>query len=271
MWSSSNDRFRHPFFPYVLAAAVTWPFLALMMSMALKYPPALHHGIIWSTIANSAMTCGSFRAQEVLALIRGQRSTHAMPSKYGEISLILLLALLSLVWTLLVVVYQISSIDNDVLFPVIALLLLCEDASFLPYRLHPLAVWAIVCTAWWYGSAVYNIFLRGLGDGITVAGVAPYSIFGWDEEVSIWVNNTPYLSILNAVLAILPFPAIYASMTKSQGVTQEVVFVLAIVSMASIIGGSIDCVRYLGLVGAVSAGYRCYMLSSNSRTQNSII
>lgn len=269
LWTS-KDRFRGLSYPLALALAIAWPFLAFSLSIVLGYPPALQHGIIWSSIVSTASTCCSFRLQQVLAVMRGTRSNHAYPTPWGELSLVLVLAMLCMTWTLLAVFHQVSAIDSDVFFPLSAVLLLLEDSSFMPSKVHPARALLMICSLWWCGSAVYHIFLRGLWDDV-LAGLVPYSLFGWDEEISIWLSSSLYLSALNAFLALLPLPAIMAS-AAGKRVSAEMCFILAVSCVAPVIGGSVDCVRYLGLAGMVSAGYRCYQLSSSgSKAKHSVI
>lgn len=270
LWSS-KDKFRTSLFTTVFLLAVFWPFAAFVLAWLWEYPPVLQHGLIWSSIVSTGSTCVSFRAQEVLALMRGNRSIHALPTRVGELSMILILALLCMIWTLLAIYLEISSIDSDVFFPVVALLLLFEDASFLPFRIHPIQAWTVVVTIWWYASAIYHLFLRGLDNPAVLEGLPPYSIFGWDEEISIWVTDSWYLPALNAFLSVLPLPALYVSIAKVKGVTEEMLFVLALVCIAAVVGGSVDCVRYLGLTGAIVAGWRCYSLHKTHKVVHSTI
>ncbi|RYH21427.1 hypothetical protein EON65_20720 [archaeon] len=269
LWGS-KDKLRHPLFPVLLIVAVLWPVVAYIVSYMAGYPPSLGHGIMWSTIVSTASTCASFRAQEVLALLRGSRTTHALTFKQVQISLILLMAVLCLSWTVLAVISESSAIDSDVLFPAAALLILCEDASFLPYKQHPFTLWTKIVTIWWYISVLYHIFFRGMGESV-LPGLPPYSLFGWDEEISIWVLDSPLLPLLNLFMAVVPLPALYAS-TRQAFFSEELLFVLALVSVAPIIGGSIDCVRYLGLLGVIAAGYACYTKAvGSSKAKHSVI
>lgn len=269
LWGS-KDKLRHPLFPVLLVVAVLWPVVAYLLSRTAGYPPALGHGIMWSTIVSTASTCASFRAQEVLVFLRGSRTTHALTFKQSQISLILLMAVLCLSWTVLTVASESSAIDSDVLFPAAALLILCEDASFLPYKQHPFTLWTKIVAIWWYISVLYHIFFRGMGESV-LPGLPPYSLFGWDEEVSIWVLDSSFLPLLNLFMAFVPLPALYAS-TRQGFFSEEILFVLALISVAPIIGGSIDCVRYLGLLGVAAAGYACYTKSvGTSKAKHSVI
>jgi hypothetical protein len=159
---------------------------------------------------------------------------------------------------------QTSLLDFDLFFPLIALLLLCCDSRALPYRWSPLETWSRLVVCWWYGSVIYHILLRGYQDRSEDPNMMippPYSLFGWDEEISIWTSPSTYLPILNLALSIVPYPAIYMGLRKHKSDTEETLFVMALLSLVAMIGGSIDCIRYLGIMGIVIGGYRCFEIN----------
>jgi len=76
---------------------------------------------------------------------------------------------------------------------------------------------------------------------------------------------------LNIALAILPLPAIAVSFLRRKADTEEMVFVLAILSCVSIIGAQCWSVRYLGMNGLMYAAFRCYEVGAIEKAGNRLI
>jgi len=91
--------------------------------------------------------------------------------------------------------------------------------------------------------------------------------------VSLWSSNTPYhwLPLLNLLLALLPLPAIAISFLRRKTDSEDVMFVLAILSCVSIVGAQCWSVRYLGMDGLLYAAYRCYEINAIHSAGNRLI
>ena len=89
----------------------------------------------------------------------------------------------------------------------------------------------------------------------------PYS-FGLfkDEDVSFWSSSSPYhwVPLLNLALALVPLPAVFMAFRRSKADTEEMAFVLAVLSCVSVVGAQCWSVRYLGATGLIFAAWRCY-------------
>jgi hypothetical protein len=81
-----------------------------------------------------------------------------------------------------------------------------------------------------------------------------------DEDVSFWSSGSPYhwVPLLNLALALVPLPAVFVAFRRSKTDTEEMTFVLAVLSCVSVVGAQCWSVRYLGATGLIFAAWRCY-------------
>lgn len=208
-----------------------------------------------------------------------------VPGSNGTRSAVAWVVTSAIIWALLVLYFQTTEIDADVLLPIVALcLFLTLDVSVIHNNwvfsalgwVRPSAIdfWAILCTIWWYFSLVYHVFImhyseRNLGADALIIEMQhrrimqPYSVFGWDSNVSIWSNVSLFLPLLNLGLAFIPLPGlIYALSPRLFQVAQEdIMFVLGVINLAALIGASVDCVRYLAILSAALCIYRSYAMT----------
>lgn len=272
LWNPKERAYPIVFQKMGYVAAISWPVLGFLFSEVVHHSNhVVRDGIVWSALLGSAMMTLSFRAREVLGFLRKDHTSAATPLVTfavgkNEYSLVFLTTIVTLAWVIMSMILQTSTLDNDVLFPVFALLIFCCESKVLPASISPGQMWCLLAVVWWYGSVVYHILLRGYGEDNDGLVIAPYSMFGWDEEISLWTSNLP---LLNLALAMVPYPAIFMSLRKNRNDTEEMLFVLAILSGVAVIGGSVDCIRYLGLVGVFAAGYRCFEISRSSGVNTS--
>jgi len=59
-------------------------------------------------------------------------------------------------------------------------------------------------------------------------------------------------------LALVPLPAVFMAFRRSKADTEEMAFVLAVLSCVSVVGAQCWSVRYLGATGLIFAAWRCY-------------
>jgi hypothetical protein len=254
----------------------------------------LRNGILWSALVGSFNMTLSFRAKEILnflhkdcnsstvvllTLFDGDALEYSKDSKRTkQMSLVFFNTLVVLMWAMAVMYFQCSDLDFDLFFPLIALLLFCCDSRALPFQWPPIYWWSSICAVWWYGSVFLHVFVMGWGKHhdqfYSINGVSsmpsfmllkPHSVFGWDEEISIWTSDSSYLPILNLALSIVPYPTIFIALRRQNGESEEMLFVLTLLSAVAIIGGSVDCVRYLGIMGVLSGGLRCYEIHKSKK------
>jgi len=126
---------------------------------------------------------------------------------------------------------------------------------------------------------VYAIFIRdfssewwtpsSLQHPSTFAGTGLFP----DEDVSVWSDNFSWFTVvLHVVLLIVPMPGLLLGcLFKRKEDSEEVLFVLATASALALIGSQINSIRYLGLVGAISAALRCYEIGAINRQRDRLI
>jgi hypothetical protein len=96
------------------------------------------------------------------------------------------------------------------------------------------------------------------------------SIFS-DADVSFWTSPSIWLPTINLALTLVPLPAIIFSFLRRKEDSEDVLFVLAILSALPVIGAQTTPVRLLGLVGAVYAAWRCYDIGQVNQKSNRLI
>lgn len=208
----------------------------------------------------------------------------------GGYSVVMITALLTILWTLLAIFRQTTAIDSDLFLPGMALILLvCDPQAVGKYARHtPVILWCCLVATWWYLSLVYHTMLYGYHEvevPVGLVDIHPTSIWGWDEQdISFWTNASVFLPCLNLALGGLTVPGLYLSYTRSllmnTGTTQssggsgghsahtaagvflkmEVFIICAIVSLASLIGSNLDCVRYLAVMSFLCCVYHAYLI-----------
>jgi hypothetical protein len=291
---SRRELKRSSWFMNSFLLSILFPWMILIVC----WQQSAHHhdyvvGVIWSVLISSMTMVGSFRGRELWTVLRSQdthlrewlnyaryriRHEHlifvSFPLKI-EISATNIMAFSSIIWSILALVFQTTVIDADLLVPVVALVIFACEPTTLPEKLIPLSIWMSFSSIWWIGSVIYHIFLMHSGVFQTTEGssigllhsIMPYSVFGWDDNVSIWSQNSLLIPMGNLFLAVLPFPAIYFVIRISHNlyynrpanlITDEVMMILGIMSIASVVAASVDCVRYLGLLGAIGGIYHSF-------------
>jgi hypothetical protein len=189
-----------------------------------------------------------------------------------------------------------AHVDPNTSVPISFLLLLCTPRSMLVRDAHPLAVAAVCCAAFWLLSTLHSVFVKNFGlenkpeDFDVRCAFSPFlpcschclnvsltpllsflslslpvlnsHSFGLfkDEDVSFWSSGSPYhwVPLLNLALALVPLPAVFVAFRRSKTDTEEMAFVLAVLSCVSVVGAQCWSVRYLGATGLIFAAWRCY-------------
>lgn len=289
LWNPTNRAYPAIFQQCSYLVAVVWPIVGLVINFSLtENDRVIRDGIIWSSLIGCFNTTLSFRAKELLNFLRkdntatkitlitfsGNEDSSTISSGSGglsrkkSVSMVLMTTIIVFLWAILAMILQTSVLDFDLFFPAVALLILCADSRALPYNWAPLEAWSRIAVLWWYGSVFYHILIRGYAERLAEDNSVippPYSLFGWDEEISIWTSQSTYLPIINLALSIVPYPAIFIGLRKQKTDTEETLFVLALLSLVAMIGGSVDCVRYLGIMGIVIGGYRCFEINRSKK------
>lgn len=214
------------------------------------------------------------------------------PGSYGYLSAMTLVLFAGLLWTGIALYFHTTALDADVLFPgVLLLLLLAMDTTSLSWwgggwltshRPTAIDVWAACVSLWWYASLFYHVFVlhydvRHLGvEALTIEMqhrrvMMPYSVFGWDSNISWWSNASCFIPLLNLGLALIPLPGLLVVLSPRliQQAHEDVLFILGVVNLAALIGAAVDCVRYLAILSAVLCVYRSYALVAQAQRGSS--
>jgi hypothetical protein len=268
-----------------LVFACATPFFGLLWAMSANLYPQTHSGIEWSAIVGFSSLCCTTRARELylewkLNLIQngGARGkSRAAPSmsvfqgvvggekkgSTGDTSVTVPCAVLAVFWTSFAVLTS-KNLDHDVYIPLSMCTLLCTPPNTVIKNTSPLKLFGVLCALFWVISSLYATLLKGYGsDPTEVLFQNPHDFFGMDSNVSIWLNESSWMPLFNTMLVVLPLPAIYIGGTERRsGFTEDVMFVLAIVSIVPVFAAQINCLRYLGVTGLLFAAWRGYNISS---------
>ena len=260
-------------FMFVVAASL--PFGGLLWASVMDSMEANMSGLLWVAAVSDAMVAVSTRVAELSREVRGvkggwSRSALSAGLSASSASVCLLSAVLGIVWTAgaSLVTHHVCS---DLTVPAACLLLLCTRRNLLINDIHPLALAGYASAIWWYLSASYAIFGRGFADRHGIHNFElNVGIFG-SEDVSIWTNDTLFMPMLNVLLAVIPAPAIALGFLRRRGDSEDMLFVMAILSAVSVIGAGCSSVRLLGITGVVFGFWRCYDIGQKHVHSNRLI
>lgn len=235
-------------------------------------------GIVWAAAIVNACVGVCTRLSEMFRDLgarsvggsEGEKHKHnGKVSNAFAASVCVVAAVMGIVWS------SIGTLGNPhfnamYMIPFSTLLLLCTRTGAIIEHVHPLALSLLVSSIWWILSAVYELFVKGYGEDPGRYFQSNYGLFQ-DENVSVWTGPSIWLTIINLVLAVLPIPAIQAGVMRRQGSSEEMLFVLGILSVISIIGAQTTSVRLLGCAGAVLGFWRCYDLGVRVGQSNRVL
>lgn len=265
----------------------TWIFIlsAIIPIMAIVWmvvEDTLHEhliGVIWiSAIINSSIgisTRVSELSREVSGLRKGSSkdSSSITSSSSSSASVCLMAAVLGICWTSL---GSISSphLSNDIMIPLSCLLLLVTKRGILVQDTHPLAITTLAASLWWILSSLHAILVVGaFSDDAAIRNgneFPTFSLFS-DADISFWTSSSLWLPVINIVLVFVPIPAILLGFMRRKDESEDVLFVLSVLSALSIIGSQAMSIRLLGLVGMIYAAWRCYDVGQAHKISNRLI
>jgi hypothetical protein len=191
-------------------------------------------------------------------------------------------AILTLFWTIICTFVDHHNIDVNLAVPFSSLIFICirKEMSFNSF--HPIVYSAITSVTWWVLLAIYLIFFKGFyilknnHYDILEGFEHSYSFsFFSDQNISIWEaesrNHSLFISFINLFLLIIPLPGIILGFLRRKNESEEVMFVLSILSILGVIGAKVNSIRYVGVLGVVIAGWRCYDIGVMNKKNNRII
>jgi hypothetical protein len=251
------------------------PFAGIVWAGAMDTVHANLSGVLWVAALANAMIAICTRAAELSREISGvkggwSRSVLSASLSASSATVCLLSAVAGIVWTASASLVT-PHVSSDLTVPLACLLLLCTRRNLLVSDVHPLALAAYAASSWWYLSTTYAIFGRGFA---ARAGIHDFElnvgIFG-KEDVSFWTHDGVLIPLLNLVLAAVPAPAIVLGFLRRKGDSEDMMFVMAVLSAVSVIGAGCSSVRLLGVMGVVFGFWRVYDIGQKHVQSNRLI
>ena len=173
-------------------------------------------------------------------------------------------------------------ISSDIAIPLLSIMLFFTTRHIfggIPVlgRISSINLACLAASLWWIASAIYATCLKGLYsdldhfDAFHIAGSKGFkSLFG-DSEVSYWMLDSVWIPLLNLILIFVPLPSIYLSIFINKNTSEDVMFILSIISALPIIGASVWSIRLLGLFGLLLGTHRCNQIGNNLKLSNRVI
>jgi len=219
-------------------------------------------GIAWSAVVGYAGLAATSRLREIYL----EESGHP-PSAFSPA---LPCAFLTIFWATLAVT-QSHTLDHDIFIPLSSLVLLSTAPGAVVRDLPPLTVAGAFCASFWTISALYAILCKGYGEDPAVAAfqAQPHDIFGLDSDVSVWTNDSIW-PLINLALLLPPLPGVVLGLVWKRG-QEEVLFVLAVLSLVPVFAAQIGSLRYLGVLGMLLSSWRGYHLGKVQQQSDMLI
>jgi hypothetical protein len=259
--------------PLVLACAM--PFFGLLYALSTKVYMQAMPGIVWSAVVGYTTLCLTVRARELYqdaaAVTRNGRFGTQIPGDQVPFSACLPCAALVIFWVSFAVLTS-HGFDRDVYIPLASLTILCTTPGTILRGKSPLFLVGALCAAFWIGSALYAILVKGYGsDPTLVSFEKPQDILGFDSDVSVWTSVSLRWPVLNLVQILAPLPGILAGLRPQVGKSEDVLFVFALLSLIPVFAAQISSLRYLGVVGMLFAATKAYRLNDQQLRSDRLI
>jgi hypothetical protein len=159
----------------------------------------------------------------------------------------------------------------DFALPLLSLVFYTTGDGFVVPATPALGVAALVSSLWWIMSAIYSLFLKG-HDGLQFLQEfrsSSSSFLFEDVDVSIWNGEDEvvlrWVTLLHVGLLLVALPGVILSFLRRRNESEDLMFVLAVVSLLSAILSQIWSIRLLGLISALYAAWRCHDIGRNIR------
>ena len=185
-------------------------------------------------------------------------------------------AILAFIWGFIATILS-PHVANDIAIPLLSLLIIFTSKSALVTDIPSVKTACFISCVWWTTSAFYATLIKGLFSQLDRfdafhLGNSKISggLFG-DGEISLWICESMWVPIMNILLIFIPLPAIYLSVVSKKSVSEDMMFMLSIISALSIIGSSVWSIRFLGLLGLLLGTQSCNEIGNNQKISNRII
>jgi hypothetical protein len=255
----------------LLNLACAAPFLGILYSIFSHHYPQAVGGIACSAVVGYAGLAVTSRLREVY--YEATVINIGRPIAFSGFSPALPCAFLTIFWAA-VAVMQAHALDRDVYIPLSSLVLLSTAPGAVFKEQPPLMVAGTFCAMFWTTSALYAILGKGYGEDPGAAAfqaTQPRDIFGLDSDVSVWTNEDPTWPLINLALLCLPLPALLKGIAWKRGDSEEILFVLAVLSLVPVFAAQIGSLRYLGVLGMVLSSWRGYHLGKVQQQSDALI
>jgi len=234
------------------------PFITLSYVFYMGKVHEYNMPIIWIAIGINSLLSIITRVIDVIKEIHKQ--SHSEKEMYSSISMIS--AFSGIFWTAILSLTS-YEVNSDIAIPLSFTLLLCIKQGLLFDNIPPITICSIFSSLWWFFSGFYSIFFKGYYEVNYSKSIA--------KDISIWTSPTLWYPILNFILLLLPMPSIILGYLNRSNDTEDIHFVLSIVSSLSIIGSQCMVIRLLGIVGLIYSSKRCYDIGKRNKKSRRII
>jgi hypothetical protein len=230
-------------------------------------------GIVWASAIINGCIAVATRVSDVIRDI-GELQAHAgavAGPKHGKrlnsvaASVAVVAACLSILWVAIGSLLS-PEVYTDLAVPAASLLLLCTKRGMI-FDVHPVTLSCTVASTYLLMSTLYSIFIMHDTDEFLMAPATWYE----DSIVSVWSAPNWWTPCLCLLLTALPMPAIVLGLMRRKDEAEEVMFVLAILGLASLIGGELMSIRLLGFIGMGCGFWRVYDLGMKHTKSNRLI
>jgi len=214
-------------------------------------------GLMLVSAAQYGVCCIVVRVHSFLAEFQPSSGDSSGYTDKSILAFISWSGLISFAWAFFGCLYS-PHIACDIGVPIASLVLCATAEGFFVRNISGLRLALLICGAWWTLSALYATLLRGHSRAFD-AFQNHYNSENWllgDYDVSFWTQRSVWTPLLNLVLIFVPYPSIYFSNASKHdqsslrgGLTEDVVFIIAISNALPIILSSVWSIRFLGLLG----------------------
>lgn len=254
-----------------LVLACAMPFFGLLWAISTNVYPQAHVGIEWSAVVGFVTLCGTTRLREIYNDTTGALSGNAGRGESREMSPCIPCATLAVFFTSMAV-FTSHGLDRDIFVPLSSLAFLCTSPGAVLPGKAPVMVVGAICAAFWTLSALYAVLVKGYGlDPSVVAFEGPQDMFHLDSDVSIWTNDSKLWPLINLVLVLAPLPGVISGLFPRVGRSEDIIFVLAVLSLVPVFAAQISSLRYLGIVGMLFAAWKGYRVSDLQHRSDRLI
>ena len=252
----------------IFLIVMIWIIVGIIFCTIYDLPEQLD-GTLWATIFTSTTIAIITRINEFIRHFTDPKITKSTSTATTICGLASVLTILSAIGLSLLGHNHLAS---DFLVPISSLILFTTKKNLFIPNSWPGELSVITSIVWWILRSIYEIFINGysIRSEIPNGFIENFGIFQ-NANVSIWTSTLPgWLIAVNILLMLLPLPAAIISFMNRKNESEEIIFVLAIMSMISLIGSQTNCIRFIGGITAIYASWRCYDISIKNSVSSRI-